>query len=241
MSPHLLVVFVFLVAERGQLIPASQPIPARPRDFVIVSVSEESDTETLTWVVHSFHPRARKCGLWTQCHCFVVKKKITLLVKTKRNLMCLNAMGLFTQISFSVCLLFFPVIIYIYWLSLFTYLPPNFHLQVYSLPWPQLRVFALLVHTKKCFPKKKICFPETLAFEKGDLPFNSGCLALDELPSLSLSFCVHQTAVIKNPTGNSLALWWLRLCIFTAVGPGSIPSWGTKTPHTSQCGQKIRN
>ena len=70
--------------------------------------------------------------------------------------MCLNAIGLFTQISSSVCLLSFPVIIYIYWLSLFTYLPPNFHLQVYSLPWPQLRVFALLVHTKKCFPKKKM-------------------------------------------------------------------------------------
>ena len=40
--------------------------------------------------------------------------------------MCLNALGLFTQISFSVCFLFFPVIIYIYSLSLFTYLPPTF-------------------------------------------------------------------------------------------------------------------
>ena len=34
----------------------------------------------------------------------------------------------------------------------------------------------------------------------------------------------------KNFTGSSLAAQWLRLGGFTAVGWGSIPGWGTKTP-----------
>ena len=30
--------------------------------------------------------------------------------------------------------------------------------------------------------------------------------------------------------GNSLVVQWLELCTLTAKSPGSIPSWGTKTP-----------
>lgn len=39
--------------------------------------------------------------------------------------MYLSAMGLFTNISFSLCFLFFPVVTYIYWLFFFTYFPPT--------------------------------------------------------------------------------------------------------------------
>ena len=34
----------------------------------------------------------------------------------------------------------------------------------------------------------------------------------------------------KNKPGNSLAVQWLGLGAFTAVGPGSIPGRGTKIP-----------
>ena len=37
---------------------------------------------------------------------------------------------------------------------------------------------------------------------------------------------------------NSLAVQWLGLCAFTAVGPGSIPSQGTKILQAMQHGQK---
>ena len=30
---------------------------------------------------------------------------------------------------------------------------------------------------------------------------------------------------------------WLRLCTFTAEGPGSIPGQGTKIPQAMRCGQ----
>ena len=45
---------------------------------------------------------------------------------------------------------------------------------------------------------------------------------------------------IKKTLGTSLAVQWLRLCVCTAGGAGSIPGWGTKIPHTAQCGQKIK-
>ena len=35
---------------------------------------------------------------------------------------------------------------------------------------------------------------------------------------------------------NSLVVQWLRLCVFSARGPGSIPGWGTKTSQVTQCG-----
>ena len=34
---------------------------------------------------------------------------------------------------------------------------------------------------------------------------------------------------------------WLSLCVSTAEGPGSIPSWGMKFPHTAGCSQKENN
>ena len=38
--------------------------------------------------------------------------------------------------------------------------------------------------------------------------------------------------------GNSLAVQWLGLPAFTAVGPGSIPGQGTKIPQAMRRGQK---
>ena len=38
----------------------------------------------------------------------------------------------------------------------------------------------------------------------------------------------------------SLAVQWLRLPAFTAGGAGSIPGWGTKVPHATKHGQKIK-
>ena len=44
----------------------------------------------------------------------------------------------------------------------------------------------------------------------------------------------------KSPPGNSLAVQWLRLHIFTAEGPGSTPGQGTTVPQAVRCGQKKR-
>ena len=41
--------------------------------------------------------------------------------------------------------------------------------------------------------------------------------------------------------GTSLAVQWLRLHASTAGGTGSIPSWGTKIPPASWCGQNNNN
>ena len=38
--------------------------------------------------------------------------------------------------------------------------------------------------------------------------------------------------------GNSLAVQWLGLHAPTAGGTGSIPSWGTKSPHATEHSQK---
>ena len=42
----------------------------------------------------------------------------------------------------------------------------------------------------------------------------------------------------KGRPRKSLVVQWLGLGGFTAVGPGSIPSWGTKIPQAAQHGQK---
>ena len=39
---------------------------------------------------------------------------------------------------------------------------------------------------------------------------------------------------------NFLVVQWLGLGTFTALGPDSIPSWGTKTPQAEKHGQKIK-
>ena len=44
--------------------------------------------------------------------------------------------------------------------------------------------------------------------------------------------------VLEKHVGNSLAVQWLGLGAFTAVGPGSIPGWGTKIPQA--LGQKTK-
>ena len=38
--------------------------------------------------------------------------------------------------------------------------------------------------------------------------------------------------------GTSLAVQWLRLCLYNAGGTGLIPVWGTKILHASWQGQK---
>ena len=40
--------------------------------------------------------------------------------------------------------------------------------------------------------------------------------------------------------GNSLTVQWLGLCTFSAEGPGSIPSQGTKILQAVWCGQKTK-
>ena len=42
----------------------------------------------------------------------------------------------------------------------------------------------------------------------------------------------------SKESGTSPADQWLSLCVSTAEGPGSIPSWGMKFPHTAGCSQK---
>ena len=47
-----------------------------------------------------------------------------------------------------------------------------------------------------------------------------------------------QTFINYRTTGTFLEVQWLRLCVSTAGGLGSIPGRGTKTPHAAWCGQK---
>ena len=43
---------------------------------------------------------------------------------------------------------------------------------------------------------------------------------------------------IHSYFGNSLVVQWLGLHAFTAMGPGSVPGWGTKILQTARCRQK---
>ena len=45
---------------------------------------------------------------------------------------------------------------------------------------------------------------------------------------------------VKQRSGTSRAVQWLRFCASTAGGAGSIPGRGTKIPHAAQHGQKIK-
>ena len=45
----------------------------------------------------------------------------------------------------------------------------------------------------------------------------------------------------KYVLGTSLAVQWLQLHTSNAQGIGLIPGQGTKTPHATQCGQKMNN
>ena len=57
------------------------------------------------------------------------------------------------------------------------------------------------------------------------------------LQSMGLRARAHTHTPFKNhPPGNSLAVQWLGVCIFTAEGRGSIPGRGTNI--TVLCGQK---
>ena len=44
----------------------------------------------------------------------------------------------------------------------------------------------------------------------------------------------------KQNSGTSLVVQRLRLSAPTAGGVGSISGWGTKIPHASRCGQKVK-
>ena len=45
------------------------------------------------------------------------------------------------------------------------------------------------------------------------------------------------TVKALNYSGTSLVVQWLRLCASNARSMDSIPDWGTRIPHTAQCGQ----
>ena len=45
---------------------------------------------------------------------------------------------------------------------------------------------------------------------------------------------------IKDTSGTSLAVQWLRLYASNAGGMGSISGWGIKILHATQCGQKVK-
>ena len=49
---------------------------------------------------------------------------------------------------------------------------------------------------------------------------------------------LHQTDTNQElyNVGNSLGVWWLGLCTFTAKGLGSIPGQGTKVLQAERCG-----
>ena len=49
---------------------------------------------------------------------------------------------------------------------------------------------------------------------------------------------VQKLSYLKDYVRNSLVVQWLGLHAFTAEGPGSIPSQGTKIPQARQHGQK---
>ena len=50
---------------------------------------------------------------------------------------------------------------------------------------------------------------------------------------------LHQTDTNQElyNVGNSLGVWWLGLCTFTAKGLGSIPGQGTKVLQAERCGR----
>ena len=52
----------------------------------------------------------------------------------------------------------------------------------------------------------------------------------DLLATISLNIFLSK----KVFTGNSLAVWWLGLRIFTVAGRGSVPGWGTNIPQAVQ-------
>ena len=54
------------------------------------------------------------------------------------------------------------------------------------------------------------------------------------------SFMVGLVLIRRDRTGTSLAVQWLRLRASTARGMGSIPGQGTKIPHATWHGQKIK-
>ena len=47
---------------------------------------------------------------------------------------------------------------------------------------------------------------------------------------------ILESPEVKNKPGTSLAVQWWGLCAPTAVGPGSVPGWGTKIPQTTRRG-----
>ena len=46
--------------------------------------------------------------------------------------------------------------------------------------------------------------------------------------------------ISKDPLGAPLEAQWLRLPTSTAGGLGSFPGRGTKIPHATQCGKKLK-
>ena len=60
-------------------------------------------------------------------------------------------------------------------------------------------------------------------------------------PSVKWEWCLAPGVGVRTKwaaTGTSLAVQWSGHCPSTAGGTGSIPGWGTKVPHATQCGKK---
>ena len=54
-----------------------------------------------------------------------------------------------------------------------------------------------------------------------------------EREGISIIIILYKNSYALKSPGNSLAVQWLGLCTFTAEGPGSIPGWETKIPHSA--------
>ena len=58
----------------------------------------------------------------------------------------------------------------------------------------------------------------------------------------AVQYTLAMLRVFKNKQrcGPSLPVQWLRLCAPNTEGAVSIPGWGTKIPHATECGQKLK-
>ena len=63
---------------------------------------------------------------------------------------------------------------------------------------------------------------------------SANCSAIEDHSSQ-----ITKTNIIRMK-GTSLAVKGLRFCASNAGDAGSIPGWGTKIPHATQQGQKIK-
>ena len=81
--------------------------------------------------------------------------------------------------------------------------------------------------------------PETLKLLKENIGSKHLDISLDEFLDLTAKTMAVKAKI--NKVGNSLAVQWLGLHVFTAKGPGSVFDQGTKILRAAQCGTKNEN